>query len=150
MKYAGRKLNTLMWLRMAKEFMSTYFSRTVIWLMSRLLTADNRPGFLWNLNTYAFVYLLCSDQYVSNNYILDQNPRLSSYTIGVTYSYYISLLIVWGNCPLTSKRRVCWNLLESTPARIPLTKLSHKWTRMIFIISNPKLGICLCSHSSAI
>ena len=34
---------------------------------------------------------------------------LSSYTIGVTYSDYISLLLVCGDCPLTSKRGVCWN-----------------------------------------
>ena len=27
-----------------------------------------------------------------------------------------------------------WNLLESTPSRIPLIKSSHKWTRMLFII----------------
>ena len=46
MKYAGRKLKTLMWLSMAGTFMSTYFLRTVIWLMSHILTADNRPEFL--------------------------------------------------------------------------------------------------------
>ena len=40
----------------------------------------------------------------------------------------------------------CWNMLESTTARIPLIKSSHKWTRMLFIISNPKLGIWLCSQ----
>ena len=44
-KYAGRKMNTMMWLRMAGKFMSTYFLRTVIWLMYHLLTADNKPGF---------------------------------------------------------------------------------------------------------
>ena len=77
---------------------------------------------------------------------MDQNPRLSSYTIGVTYSDYISLLLVCGDSPLTSKRGVCWNLLESTLDRIPLIKLSHKWTRMLFIISNSKLGIWICSQ----
>ena len=81
-----------------------------------------------------------------NQYILDRNPRLSIYTIGVTYSDYISLLLVCGDCPLTSKRGVCWNLLESTPARIPLIHFSHKWTRMLFIISNSKLGIWICSQ----
>ena len=40
----------------------------------------------------------------------------------------------------------CWNLLESTPARIPLIKSSHKWNQMLFIISNSKLGIWLCSQ----
>ena len=98
------------------------------------------------MDTYAFAYLLRSNKYVSNQYILDLNPRLSSYTIGVTYSDYISLLLVCGDFPLTSKTRGFWNLLESTPARIPLIKLSHKWTQMIFIISNSKLGIWLCSH----
>ena len=86
------------------------FTRTVIWLMSHLLTANNRPGFLWNVDTYAFVYLLRSNKYVSNQYIMDWNPRLSSYTIVVPYSDYISLLLVCGDCPLTSKRGVCCNL----------------------------------------
>ena len=122
------------------------FLRTDIWLMSYLLNADNRLGFQWNLNTYDFVYLLRTIQYASNQYIMDRNTRLSSYRIGVTYSDYISLLLVFGDYPLTSKRGVCWNLLESTPDRIPLIKSSHKWTRMLFIISNSKLGIRLCSQ----
>ena len=115
--------------------------------MSHLLTADNMPGFQWNMGMYAFVYLLHSNQYVSNQYIIMyQNPRLSSYTIGVTYSDYISLLLVCGDFPLTSKTGGCWNMLESTPARIPLIKSSHKCTRMLFIISNSKLGIWFCSQ----
>ena len=57
---------------------------------------------------------LHSDQYVSNQYILDRNPRLSSYTIGVTYTDYISLLLVCGDFPLTSKRGVCWNLIPDS------------------------------------
>ena len=44
-RYAGQNINTLMLLRMAGEFISIYFSRTNIWLMSHLLTTDNRPGF---------------------------------------------------------------------------------------------------------
>ena len=64
----------------------------------------------------------------------------------LTIQIYISLLLVCGDCPLTSKRGVCWNLLESTPARIPLIKSSHKWTRMLFIILNSKLGIWIFSH----
>ena len=70
-KYAGRKLNTLMWLCMVGEFMSTYYLCTNIWLMSHLLTVDNRPGFQLNVDTYAFVYLLRTNQYTSNQYILD-------------------------------------------------------------------------------
>ena len=38
-------------------------------------------------------------------------------------------------------------MLESTPTRIPLIKSSHKWTQMLFIISDPKLGIWLCSKA---
>ena len=87
------------------------FLCTVIWIMSHPLTADNRPGFLWHVDTYVVGSLLRSDQYVSNQYILDRNPRLSSYTIGVTCSVYILLLLVCGGCPLTSKRGVCWNLI---------------------------------------
>ena len=78
--------------------------------------------------------------------IVDRNPRLSSYTIGVTYSDYISLLLVCGDCPLALKTGGCWNLLEPISDRIPLIKLSHKWTRMLFIISNPKLRIWLCNQ----
>ena len=98
------------------------------------------------MDMYDFVYLLRSNKYVSNKYILDRNPRLSSYTIHVTHSDYISLLLVCGDFPLTSKTGGCWNLLESTPARISLIKSSHKWTQMLFIISNSKLEIWLCSQ----
>ena len=91
-------------------------------------------------------HLLRSNQYVSNQYILDRNTRLSSYTVGVRYSGYISLLLVCGDCTLTSKTGGCSNMLESTPATIPLIKSSHKWNRILFIISNSKLGIWLCSQ----
>ena len=37
-------------------------------------------------------------------------------------------------------------MLESTPARILLIKSSHKWTQMLFIISNSNLGIWICSQ----
>ena len=38
------------------------FTGTVIWLMSHFLTADNRPGFQWNVNTYGggVIYIFCS------------------------------------------------------------------------------------------
>ena len=98
------------------------------------------------MDTYSFVYLLCTNQYVSNKYIMERTPRLSSYTIGMTNSDYISFYLVCVDYPLTSKRGVCWNLLGSTTSRIPLIKSSHKWTRMLFIISNSKLGIRLCSQ----
>ena len=79
-------------------------------------------------------------------YILDRNLRLSSYRISVTYSDYISLLLVCGDCPITPKTGGRWKLLESTRAMIPLIKSSHKWTRIIFIISNSKLVIWICSQ----
>ena len=123
------------------------FLRTVTLLMSHILTVDNRPEFQWNMDTYALVYLLRSNQNVSNQYILDRNTSLSSYTIGVTYLDYIWLILICGNCPLTSNTGGCWNLLESTPARITLIKSSHKWNQILFIISNSKLGICLCSQT---
>ena len=40
----------------------------------------------------------------------------------------------------------CWNILVSYPSRISLIWSSHKWTRILFIISNSKLGIWICSH----
>ena len=98
------------------------------------------------MDTYDFFHLLRSNQYVSNQYILYQNPRLSSYTIGMTYLDYILILLVCGHCPLTWKTGGCWNLLESTPARIPLINSSQKWAQMLFIISNSKLGIWFCSQ----
>ena len=98
------------------------------------------------INSTAFVHLLLSNQYVSNLYILDRNPRLSSHTIGVTYLDYISLLLVCVDCPLTLKTVACRNILESTPAKIPLIKLSHKWNKILFIMSNSKLGIWICSQ----
>ena len=70
--------------------------------------------------------LLFSNLHISSLFILNQNPRLSSHTIGVMHSSYILLLLVSGYCPLTTKMGVCWNLLESTPARIPLIDSSHK------------------------
>ena len=54
---------------------------------------------------------------------------------------YILLLLICVYLPLTSKTGWCWNLLESSPARIPLIELSHKWTWILFIIINSKLGI---------
>ena len=38
-------------------------------------------------------------------------------------------------------------MLESTPDRIPLIELSHKWTQILFIISNSKLGIWIFSQT---
>ena len=145
-KYVGR--NWTLWCGYVWQESSCLhiFTRTVIWMMSYLLTANNRPEFLWGVGSYAFVYLLRSNQYISNQYILDWNLRLSSYTIGVTYSDYISLLILCGNFPLTYNTGGYWNLLESTPARIPLIKSSHKCTWMLFIIPNSKIGIWLCSQ----
>ena len=67
-------------------------------------------------------------------------------TLDMTYSDYISLLLVCGDCPPTSKTGGCWNMLESTLARITLIKSSQKCTRMLFIISNSKLGIWICSQ----
>ena len=81
-----------------------------------------------------------------NQYIMERNPRLSSYTIGMMYLDYILLLLVCGDYPLTSKRVVCWNILESTPDRIPLIKSFQKCNRMLFIIYNYKLGIRICSQ----
>ena len=45
-------------------------------------------------------------------------------------------IAVVDNTAIHSLHKTCWNLLESTPAWITLIKSSHKWTRMLFIISN--------------
>ena len=59
-------------------------------------------------------------------YILDQNSRLPSHRIFDTYLGYISLLLVCAYLPLALKTGICWNLVESSKARIPLINLSHK------------------------
>ena len=96
--------------------------------------------------TYGKIIHVHTYEYVSHLYIPDRNPRLSSYMIDVTYSNHILILLVCGDFPLPLKTVGCWNLLESTPATIPLIKSSHKWTQILFIILNPKLGIWLCSQ----
>ena len=65
-----------------------------------------------------------------------------------------NILILWRGVhditppPLYGEKQgvICSNMLESTPATIPLIKSSHKWTRILFIISNSKLGIWIFSH----
>ena len=92
------------------------------------------------------LFLLRSNPYISNLYIMDRNTRLSSHTIDVTYSDYILVLLVCGYFTLTLKAGGCCNMLESTTDRIPLIKSSRKWTQILFIISNSKLGIWICSQ----
>ena len=124
-----------------------YLLQLCIWLIYCLIDIhDGRAQSQVSSKRTHFAYLLRPNQYVSNMYILDLNPRLSSYTIGVTYLDYILILLVCGNFTLTSKTGGCWNLLESTLARIPLIKSSHKWTRILFINSYSKLGIWICSQ----
>ena len=65
--------------------------------------------------------------------------------IGVTYSDYIMCLLVCGDFPLTSKTGGSWNLLESSPARINLIELIHKWTRIQLLFLIPKLEYLFAS-----
>ena len=93
-----------------------------------------------------FGYLSRSDQYVSNQYILDRNPRLSSYTIGVTYSDYISLLLVCGDFPLTSKRGVCSNLIPDFLDQVELQMDSNaiyyfELQTLIWLCSQPRIDL---------
>ena len=90
--------------------------------------------------------LLRLNSYISNLDILKENPRLLSHTINVPHFDYISLLLVFDNSQLTLKKEECWNLLESTSTWTPLFESSKKWIRILFIISNSKLGIWICSH----
>ena len=136
-----------MWLRMAREviyiFYSYVFSLYTVLLTS--MTAENNCRYHKNESFCLFIML---NKYVSNLYILGKNPGLSSYTIGVTYLDYILLLLLCGNCPLPSKTGGCSDLLESTQPKIPLIKSSHKWTRILFILSNSKLRIWIFSQPS--
>ena len=62
---------------------------------------------------------------------LRENSRIPSHTIYVPYLGYSLLLNACGNCRLTLKTLGFWNLLESSPSRIPSIKCSQK------IDSNP-------------
>ena len=42
------------------------------------------------------------------------------------------IILLCINFPLTTKLVGCCNMLESSPARIPLIELSHKWTQILF------------------
>ena len=85
---------------------------------------------------------------ISNLYILDQHSRLPYHTICVTHLGYISLSSRMWLFSLTLKTRGCWNMLESSLDRIPLIGLSQILARILFIISNSKLGIWICSQST--
>ena len=41
---------------------------------------------------------------------------------------------------------MCWGFLELFPTRITLIGLVHKWTQILFIISNYKLVMWICSQ----
>ena len=95
---------------------------------------------------HILLILLSLNPYISNPYILDQILRLPSHIIGVVHSDYILIILVCGDCPLTLNIGGSWDLLESTPERIPLIALSHKWNQIIFPISDSKLVIWICSQ----
>ena len=70
-----------------------------------------------------------------------------SHNICYARRLYIFLLV----CkffPITSKRGGCSNVLESSPTRIPLIESSHKWTRILFILSNSEFGIWIFSQNT--
>ena len=91
------------------------FSRTNIRLMSHLLTADNRPGFLWNVDKYAFVYLLHINQYVSISTFWTEIQgchltQLVWYTriIFRFFSYVAIIHVLWRG----EYVGICWNQLQ--------------------------------------
>ena len=105
----------------------SYILRLCIWLICCFIDShDSQAQSRVSSKGHILFILLCSNPHISSLLILNQNPRLSSHTIGVMHSNYFLLLLVSGDCPLTTKMGVCWNLLESTPARIPLIDSSHK------------------------
>ena len=77
---------------------------------------------------------------------MDQNSRLPYHTIFVTYLDYILLPLVCGNCPINSKTVGCWNLLESSPDRIPSIESIHNWNQILLTILNSKIGIRIFSQ----
>ena len=95
---------------------------------------------------YNFCFLLHSNTFTSNMYILDQNSKLPPHTVSVAYLYYIFLLLICGYCTLTLKTGGLWNLLESYPDRTQYVESSHKWTQIIFNIYYSKLGIWIFSQ----
>ena len=79
-------------------------------------------------------------------YIQDQNTRLSPHMIGVMYLDYILLLLLCDNCSLHLNMVGFKNMLLLTISMITLIKFIQKWTGILYIISNSKLGIGLCSR----
>ena len=59
--FEGRQPNNLLWLHMVGEFMSIFFTDTIIWKMFCFLTAENKPAFQKNVDMHggrSHLYLL--------------------------------------------------------------------------------------------
>ena len=124
-----------------------YYIQLCIWLIFCLVDIHDHQAQSWvSSKGYMLFVLLYCNSYISNLYILDQNSKLTSHMTCVLYLGYISLLLVCDNFPLTLKKVICWDLLESYPARITFIDSSHKWNQILFIILYSKLGICIFSH----
>ena len=124
-----------------------YLLRLCIWLIFYYINIHDRHSISQVSSKWHILFILLHfNTYISNMYIMNRNSRLPSHTICVTCMGYILLLLICVYLPLTSKTGWCWNLLESSPARIPLIELSHKWTWILFIILNSKAEIWICSH----
>ena len=103
-----------------------------IWLISFSLTAMTSEHNHMCCRKHRFCFLFLSNPYILNMYIIGLNSRLQSQTIYVTYLDYIFPLLLCVNFPLAFKMGRFWNILESSPAKIPLIELSHKRTRILF------------------
>ena len=129
-----------------KSYLYIYiYNMGKFFFMFHFLISKNRPSFQGNYHqsqsqvsskVQIFLILLRSNPYISIQYIMDQHSGLLSHTSCVAYLDYISIIIVCGDCSLTLNMGRCWNLLESSPSRITLIELSHKLTRILFIILN--------------
>ena len=112
------------------------FLPQIMWKLHRLIQKIN-------LLFISFLF----NPYILHMYILDRNSMLPSHSIYVKFFNYILIILICVNFPLNSKMKRCWDLLESSPSRIPLIGFSHKWTWILFIISKYKLVIWFFSQT---
>ena len=78
-----------------------YILQLLIWLIFCFIDIHEHQSQAQVSTKWQFLFvLLHSNPYISIMYILEQNLGLKAHTTCMTYSYYISFLLVCGHCPL--------------------------------------------------
>ena len=126
-----------------------YLLQLCTWIIFCLFDIHDRLAHSWvSSKGHILFILLCSNPYISNLYILDQNPRLLSHTIGVTYSDYILLLLICEYFRLLQIREdvgICCNKIH---AGFPwLSRVTNELEYyLLFQIPNLEPGFAACLY----